>query len=381
METSPMKKQIARVPIVKISPIVFPEDLPGLTHKQTKWNSHRSRYLVPAPVARALIGLAPSEMKNWRNQLQGFRPKACIRPLFVTIWELQVIRQEERWFVRMCIDYRELNNSKTVKSFRYQEMMTYSNQLHRLECLHEDRLGLEQARARRASEDNIGVVEEREVVCKFSIVILDSHNTNGDSSVVRSCGYYRNSIDGFSKDRKPNDQAYSKEGKVGGAKNKKQRSNYLKQETEDRNRGNHQSEDVGGMLIENAKFPEALRMEKLEPRTDGTLCLNGRSWLPCYGNLRTVIMHESHKSKYSIHPGSEKMYQDVKKLYWLSNMKADIATYVSKCLTCAKVKAEHQRQSGLLVQPEIPQWKWDNITMDFVTKLPKSYSRVMTPFG
>ncbi|GKD78358.1 putative reverse transcriptase domain-containing protein [Tanacetum coccineum] len=53
-------------------------------------------------------------------------------------------------------------------------------------------------------------------------------------------------------------------------------------------------------------------------------------------------------------------------------MKADIATYVSKCLTCAKVKAEHQRPSGLLVQPEIPQWKWDNITMDFVTKLPKS---------
>ncbi|GJT32551.1 putative reverse transcriptase domain-containing protein [Tanacetum coccineum] len=66
------------------------------------------------------------------------------------------------------------------------------------------------------------------------------------------------------------------------------------------------------------------------------------------------------------------MYQDVKKLYWWPNMKADIATYVSKCLTCAKVKAEHQRQSGLLVQPKIPQWKWDNITMDFVTKLPKS---------
>ncbi|GJR56701.1 putative reverse transcriptase domain-containing protein [Tanacetum coccineum] len=66
------------------------------------------------------------------------------------------------------------------------------------------------------------------------------------------------------------------------------------------------------------------------------------------------------------------MYQDMKKLYWWPNMKADITTYVSKCLTCAKVKAERQRPSGLLVQPEIPQWKWDNITMDFIMKLPKS---------
>ncbi|GJR06290.1 retrotransposon protein, putative, ty3-gypsy subclass [Tanacetum coccineum] len=142
--------------------------------------------------------------------------------------------------------------------------------------------------------------------------------------------------------------------------------------TEARKPENIKKEDVGGILVENSKDPEKLRTEKLEPRTDGTMCLNGRSWLPCYGDLRTVIMHESHKSKYSIHPGSDKMYQDMKKLYWWPNMKANIATYVSKCLTCAKVKAEHQRPSGLLVQPEIPQWKWDNITMDFVTKLPKS---------
>ncbi|GKD90787.1 putative reverse transcriptase domain-containing protein [Tanacetum coccineum] len=92
------------------------------------------------------------------------------------------------------------------------------------------------------------------------------------------------------------------------------------------------------MLVENAKNPEAIRTEKLEPRADGTLCLNGRIWLPCYGDLRIVIMHESHKSKYSIHPGSDKMYQDMKKLYWWPNMKADIATYVSRSLTCAKVK-------------------------------------------
>ncbi|GJR26489.1 putative reverse transcriptase domain-containing protein [Tanacetum coccineum] len=129
---------------------------------------------------------------------------------------------------------------------------------------------------------------------------------------------------------------------------------------------NLKNEDVGGMIRRD------ITKEKLEPRADGTLCLNGRSWLPCYGDLRTVIMHESHKSKYSVHPGSDKMYQDMKKLYWWPNMKADIATYVSKCLTYARVKAEHQRPSGLLVQPKIPQWKWDNITTDFVTKLPKT---------
>ncbi|GKC13298.1 putative reverse transcriptase domain-containing protein [Tanacetum coccineum] len=99
---------------------------------------------------------------------------------------------------------------------------------------------------------------------------------------------------------------------------------------------NIKNKDVGGMIRRD------IPKEKLEPRANGTLCLNGRSWLPCYGDLRTVIMHESHKTKYYVHPGSDKMYQDIKKLYWWPNMKADIATY------------------------------WDNITMDFVTKLPKS---------
>nr|GEX98757.1 reverse transcriptase domain-containing protein [Tanacetum cinerariifolium] len=96
--------------------------------------------------------------------------------------------------------------------------------------------------------------------------------------------------------------------------------------------------------------------------------------IPNLGNLRGVIMNELHKSKYSIHRGSDKMYQDFKKLYWWPNMKAEIATYVSKCLTCAKVKAEYQKPSGLLVQPVIPVWKWENITMDFATKLPKTPS-------
>ncbi|GJU77632.1 putative reverse transcriptase domain-containing protein [Tanacetum coccineum] len=128
------------------------------------------------------------------------------------------------------------------------------------------------------------------------------------------------------------------------------------------------------MKRKNVKAKNLGRLIKLifEFCPDRTCCFGNRVWLPRYGGLRDLVMHESHKSKYSIHPGSDKMYQDLKLLYWWPNMKADIATYVSKCLTCAKVKAEHQKPSGLLQQPEIPVWKWERITMDFVSRLLKT---------
>ncbi|GJT50114.1 putative reverse transcriptase domain-containing protein [Tanacetum coccineum] len=117
----------------------------------------------------------------------------------------------------------------------------------------------------------------------------------------------------------------------------------LEAQTEARKPENLKSEDVGGMLIENSKDPEKPRKEKLEPRADGTMCLNNRSWLPCYGDLRALIMHESHKSKYSVHP-------------------------VKEC------KVRSPKTIWLTVKPSDSQWKWENITMDFVTKLPRTQS-------
>ncbi|GJT22415.1 putative reverse transcriptase domain-containing protein [Tanacetum coccineum] len=99
----------------------------------------------------------------------------------------------------------------------------------------------------------------------------------------------------------------------------------LNAQVEARKEENYGTEDLHGMI------------KNLEPRADGTLCLKNRSWIPLFGDLRALIMHESHKSKYSIHPGSDKMYQDLKKLYWWPNMKAEIATYVRKCILRKKL--------------------------------------------
>ncbi|GKD95260.1 putative nucleotidyltransferase, ribonuclease H [Tanacetum coccineum] len=111
-------------------------------------------------------------------------------------------------------------------------------------------------------------------------------------------------------------------------------NNLLKQildaQKEAMKRKNVRAEKLGRLIKQIFKF-----------HPDGTRCFGNHVWLPRFGRLRDLIMHESHKSKYSIHPGSDKMYQDLKLLYWWPNIKVDIATYVCKYLTCAKVKAEH----------------------------------------
>ncbi|GJW86683.1 putative reverse transcriptase domain-containing protein [Tanacetum coccineum] len=111
-----------------------------------------------------------------------------------------------------------------------------------------------------------------------------------------------------------------------------------------------------------------------EQRDDGEIYFFDRIWIPSVGGVRKLIMDEAHTSRYSVHPGADKMYYDLRDLYWWPGMKRDIAEYVSRCLTCSKIKAEHQKPLGFLQQPEIPEWKWEKITMDFVTKLPKSSS-------
>ena len=100
-------------------------------------------------------------------------------------------------------------------------------------------------------------------------------------------------------------------------------------------------------------------LELLATGDDNILRYENRIWVPMTSNLREKILEEAHKSKYTMHPGSDKMYKDLKGNYWWMGMKRDVADYVSKCLTCSRVKAEHQKPAGLLQQLEMPVWKWD----------------------
>ncbi|GJY92990.1 putative reverse transcriptase domain-containing protein [Tanacetum coccineum] len=356
---------------------VFPEDLPGLP---------------PARPVEFQIDLIPGAA------LVELPDKGFIRPSSST-WGAPVlfVKKKDGSF-RMCIDYQELNNL-TVKN-RY-PLLRIDDLFDQLQGSYiyskiDLRSGYHRLRVR---EQDIPKMTFRTrgihvVPAKIeSIKDWASHKTPTEiRQFLGLSSYYRRFIEGLSKIAKSMMKLtqkgikfdWGKANVVADALSRKERieplrvralvmiigldlpKQILKAQIEALKPENLEKEDAGGTIRRD------IPKEKLEPRADGTLCLNGKSWLPCYEDLRSVITHESHKSKYPIHPSSEKMYQDMKKLYWWPNMKADIATYVSKCLTCTKVEAEHQRTSGLLVQPAIPEWKWDNIMMDFITKLPKS---------
>jgi hypothetical protein len=108
---------------------------------------------------------------------------------------------------------------------------------------------------------------------------------------------------------------------------------------------------------------------------DGSLMMGQQLYMPNDKIVKRMVLQEAHESKFSIHPGSTKMYQDLKHLYWWPNMKRKIAEYVFKCRICQQVKVEHQRPAGPLQPLQIPEWKWEMITMDFMSGFPKGRKR------
>nr|GEU93466.1 reverse transcriptase domain-containing protein [Tanacetum cinerariifolium] len=387
-------KQLEDVPIIRDYPKVFPKDLPGLpSARPVEFQID----LIPGatPVARAPYRLAPSEMKELSKQLKELSEKGFIRPSS-SPWGAPVffVKKKDGSF-RMCIDYSELNKL-TVKNHyplpriddlfdQLQGSSVYSK-IDLRSCYYQLRVR-EQDVPKIAFRTRYGHYEFQVMLFRLTNAPAD-HEQNYTThdlelrSVVFALKIWRHYLYGtkctvFTNHKSQQhildqkllnmrqrrwlkllsdydcDIRYhsGKANVVAGALSHKERieplrvralvmtigldlpRQILEAHIEALEPKNLEKEDVGGMIRKD------IPKEKLEPYADGTLFLNGRSWLPCYDDLRSVIMHKSHKS--------------------------------NKCLTCARVKAEHQRPLGLLVQLAIPEWKWDNIMMDFITKILK----------
>ncbi|KAL0561203.1 hypothetical protein IC582_001624 [Cucumis melo] len=125
-------------------------------------------------------------------------------------------------------------------------------------------------------------------------------------------------------------------------------------------------------LVEKRGLAEAGQMAEFSLSSDGGLLFERRLCVPSDSAVKTELLSEAHSSPFSMHPGSTKMYQDLKRVYWWRNMKREVAEFVSKCLVCQQVKAPRQKPAGLLQPLSIPEWKWENVSMDFITGLPRT---------
>ncbi|KAL0536174.1 hypothetical protein IC582_025113 [Cucumis melo] len=125
-------------------------------------------------------------------------------------------------------------------------------------------------------------------------------------------------------------------------------------------------------LVEKRGLAEAGQAVEFSISSDGGLLFERRLCVPSDSVVKTKLLSEAHSSPFSMHPGSTKMYQDLKRVYWWRNMKREVAEFVSRCLVCQQVKAPRQKPAGLLQPLSIPEWKWENVSMDFITGLPRT---------
>ncbi|TYK23436.1 pol protein [Cucumis melo var. makuwa] len=125
-------------------------------------------------------------------------------------------------------------------------------------------------------------------------------------------------------------------------------------------------------LVEKRGLAEAGQAVEFSISSNGGLLFERRLCVPSDSAVKTELLSEAHSSPFSMHPGSTKMYQDLKRVYWWRDMKREVAEFVSKCLVCQQVKTPRQRPTGLLQPLSVPEWKWENVSMDFITGLPRT---------
>nr|GEV16083.1 putative reverse transcriptase domain-containing protein [Tanacetum cinerariifolium] len=380
MEKKSDEKRLENIHVVREFPDVLPEELPGLPLVR-QVDFQIDLILGAAPVAHALYRLAPSEMQELSNQLQELADRGFIRPTPVAhalyrlapseMQELSNQLQElaDRGFIRPSLGAVLMQREKVI-AYACQQLKPHEENY----TTHDLELGALV----------FALKIWRHYLYGTKCIMFTDHKSlqhvlNQKELNMRQRRWLKLLADYDCEIRyhpgKENviADALSRKRIIKSRRVKPLRVRSLIMTTHSSLPSQILEAQTEALKEENVQAENLRGMEKaFETRADGTLCIKNRSWLPLFGNLRNLIIYESHKSKYSIHPGSDKMYQDLKKLYWSPNMKAIITEYVGKCLMCFRVKTECQKPSGLLIQPKIPIWKWERITMDFVTRLSRT---------
>nr|GEV35399.1 putative reverse transcriptase domain-containing protein [Tanacetum cinerariifolium] len=366
-------KQLKDVQIVRDFPIVFPKNLPGLPPARPV-EFQIDLILGAAPVARAPYRLAPSEMKELSKQLQELFDKGFIRPSSSPWGALVLFVKKKDGSFRMCIDYRELNNLTVKNRYPLLRINDLFDQLqgssiyskidlrsgyHQLRVREQDvpktlfqtRYGHYEFQVMPFGLTNAPAVfmdlMNRIPKVQFLGHVIDSIDIHVDPAKIESikdwaspktptkicqflglAGYYRRFIEGFSKIAKSMTKLTQKGIKFDWGEKEENAFQLIKQK----------------LCIADALSCK----ERDKPLQSRALVMTISLNLPKQILEAQIEALKPKNLKKEDVGGSEKMYQDMKKLYWWPNIKANIATYVSKCLTCAEVKAEHQRPSGLL---------------------------------
>ncbi|GJU82293.1 putative reverse transcriptase domain-containing protein [Tanacetum coccineum] len=360
-EKEPSERHLEDVPVVCEFLEVFPDDLPGLRPpRQVEFIIE----LVPgaAPVARAPYRLAPSEMKELSDQLKELLEKGFVRRSS-SPWGAPVlfVKIKDGSF-RMCIDYRELN--KLIIKNRYP--------LPRIDDLFDQlqgtfvyskidlRLGYHQLRIR---EEDFLITAFWTRYGHYEFQVTPFGLTNAPTTLQEYGGGTRPLEDSYGLLKKRGSCTAQFSGVTDWQTRKNKKFEWGEEEEESFEMLKQKLCSAPILSLPKGRRPQksAIHIVQKELNRDASVMNLERldskiRYHPGKANVVANALKKSRKER-------EKPLRDLKKLYWWPNMKADIATYVSKCLTCAKVKVEHQKPSSLLQQPEIPEWKWEKITM------------------
>nr|GEZ97670.1 hypothetical protein [Tanacetum cinerariifolium] len=295
---------------------VFPDELPGIPSiREVEFSIE----LIPGaePISKAPYRMAPIELKELKDQLQELLERGFIRSS-VSPWGAPVLFVKKKdGSMRLCIDYQGI----TMDPAKVEAITKWPRPTSVTELMRKgEKFVWNEDREKRFEE-----LKQRLV----SVPVLTLPSGSGRF------------------------QIYSDASKKG----------------------------LGCVLMQHGKViayaSRQLKPYEVEFRLDddNVLWQDTRLCVPNDATLREALLTEAHSSPFSVHLGSTKMYHDLKQHFWWSGMKRDVATFVSRCLICQQVKIEHQRASGLLQPLDIPVWKWDEISMDFVTRLPQTQRR------